>query len=1334
MERIEDDGFVTSFGQQRLWYASQIRPESPLYNMAHGLRLHGELNVRALEDGLREVVRRHEVLRTTYEMRGGELIQRVRDWSLRMSLEDLRNCPDKTERLRVVIEREARRVFDLGEDLMLRAHLVVLGDREHLLLLVMHHIASDGWSVNVLYREVRVLYEAYSEGRPSPLEELPIQYVDYAAWERNSGQGVELKSQLGYWMKQLSGVVPSLELPVDRPGVGDRTFEGGTVSFRLERDKVGGLRRVSQENGATLFMTLLALFKVLLFRYSGQGDLIVGTPVARRTEVQTESMIGFFVNLLALRSTVSGDLPFKDFVRQVRGTVLDGLVNQEISFDKVVEALNPQRRLTQNPLFQVMFILQTLVEGPEMRGGVEFVPMTLETGTSRFDLTMSVEERGEELQGSIEYSTELFDRATIERMAEHFCRLAAGAVRDPCARVSRLEMLGAAERSQVVFQWNETAMEFPRHKRVDQLFAEQAKETPEKVAIEWGERKASYGELNQKADAVARQLSKYGVGPESVVGVCLTRSIELIAVLLGIWRVGAAYLPLDPANPKERLKRMVEDADLALMLTEEALERVLPEHECPRLLIGDWVNAIGTEWVDRVFEGKPLAYLLYTSGSTGMPKGVAIEHRSLVNFLFAMKKELGFGRSERVLAITTLSFDIAGLELYLPLVHGGTVVLVDREDAQDGARLRRVIERSDPTLIQATPATWRMLIESGWSRDGNLKMLCGGEAMDLGLAQELGRRGGLVWNVYGPTETTIWSTIWKVKEGERMLIGRPIGNTRAYVLDEEKQPVAIGLAGELYLGGEGVAREYWKRKELTESRFIPDPLGARGAGRLYRTGDWVRWRNDGNLEYLGRLDQQVKIRGYRIELGEIEAVLARHPDVRSVAVISDLDGRGEACLIAYVVSRTGDERLARVLRPFVTEHLPQYMVPSYYVMLPDLPLLPSKKVDRKALPRLKIQMWTDHDDWVGPRDPQQCQLARIWERLFGIQPIGVRQNFFDLGGHSFTAVRLFSEIELVFGRRLPLSTLLKAPTIEGLAEVLKQTGYEARWASLVPMKTEGTKPPLFLFHAVGGNLLNYRELVQHLEVDQPVYGLQVRGLDGTTAPFTAVEEMAGFYLSEMRQVQPKGPYFLAGASFGGLLAYEAAQQLQRQGEQVGLVALIDSVHLHYDFQKAGWSRLGLQIEGLWDRFCFHSGNLWRGPERLAYICERLRIAVGHYQRVWRNRAWELAHEYLKATGRPLPRTLYRVNDANYSAIKRYRPRPYPGRLTLFRSVELSVAHRHDVERAWRGLAALEIYDVPGNHVTSLSEPHVRVLAGKLERCLGNRPESKQVESQALKAA
>lgn len=1026
-----------SFSQERMWFIHQLAPESSAYNIAGLTELNGPLDADAFERSVNAVAQRHDVLRSTFPAEEGIPCQVVHEKPC-VSFDhiDLRGLPQATRMTDAVrLGHELiRRTFNLATGPLSRMALYRVADDQHVFAISMHHIISDQWSMRVFGHELVRFYTAYTEGTDPALPEMAIQYSDYSAWQRQWMQGEVLQKQMGYWKQKLAAP-PVLELPTDRPRPAIQRFRGARQMMRMPADTAEKVRKFSAENSATPFMVLVAAFKVLLARYTGQKDIVIGAPIANRNRYETENLLGTFVNLLALRSDVSANPSFVEFVQQVRDTMLDAYANQDLPFERLVDELQPQRDISHSPIFQAMFNLVNSPSSGARFSNLLWKPLSQDRGASQYDLTMVVDlETTRSVM--VEYDTDLFDPPTIQRLLQHYLNFVESALSNPAQPVASIPLLGPEEIQTQIVEWNDTRRDYAREKTAADLFAEQAMATPERKAVNFQDRSLSYAQLHHRSNQLAHHLRALGVGRNDYVGIYMERSPEMLVALLGVMKAGAAYLPLDPGFPPDRLSFMVEETAAPVILTDRALVASVPGRESQIIVVDEANSAYSgesSEEVPRVNEPEDLAYVIFTSGSTGKPKGVQIPHRALTNFLQSMQEQPGLSRDDVLLAVTTLSFDIAGLELFLPLITGATIELASREAASDATVLTELIGNSDATVMQATPATWRMLIDSGWQGSAKLKVLCGGEALSKDLAQDLLQRCRVLWNMYGPTETTIWSSVERVETAsDRISIGKPIANTVMHILDEKMQPVPLGVAGELLIGGEGVAVGYLKRPELTAEKYISSPFDP--AIRLYRTGDLARYLPDGRIECVGRIDHQVKIRGFRIELGEIESALVDCPQVEKAVVIAREDQPGDKRLVAYVVAANGTEPSLTALRPLLKRTLPDYMVPSAVVVMDAFPLTPNGKIDRRALPAPDRSLGKEQTEYVAPRTPLEQTLASIWQELLRVERVGVNDNFFDLGGHSLLATQVISRLRKSdFPVDLPLRVLFEHPTIGEIA-------------------------------------------------------------------------------------------------------------------------------------------------------------------------------------------------------------------------------------------------------------------------------------------------------------
>jgi amino acid adenylation domain-containing protein len=1040
-----------SFAQERLWFFDQLEPGNPFYNLCGAVRVTGQLNAEALRQSIEKIIDRHEVLRTAFAAVEGQPIQVVAaagDWTLPLIDLSSRSPDDRQAEVQRLSASSARDPFDLGQSSLLRAKLLRLDETEHVLLLTVHHIVFDGWSLGVFLRELAEFYQAFSSNHLPLLSPLPIQYADFAAWQRQQLQGEILERQLGYWKQQLSGSLPILNLPTDFPRPAVQTFQGARQTWELPKDLSLALAGLGQQEKATLFMTLLAAFKTLLYRYTGQTDILVGSPIASRNRSEIEALIGFFVNTLVLRSDLNGNPTFRELLRSVREVALGAYAHQDVPIEKLVEELQPERDLSYSPLFQVAFALQNGLTQTLELPGLTLNSHEIDTGTANFDLMLFLEETDRGLTATWEYSTNLFQPSTIARMHGHFQILLEGIIANADRRLDELPLLSDRERHQLLVEWNKTQVDYPKDSTIHQMFEHRAQQTPDAVAVVFENQQLTYKELNQKANQVAHYLQKLGVKPEVRVGIYVDRSLEMVVGLLGIMKAGGAYVPLDPAYSSERLSFMRSDAQVQVLLAQSHLdEEIRDRAQSVVFLDSDWENIAHESKENCLSDVTPdcLAYVIYTSGSTGKPKGVQVNHRSAVHLFAATYPLFNFSERDAWTVFHSYAFDFSVWEIWGALVHGCKLVIVPLEVTQSPSAFYQLLCSERVTILNQTPSAIRQLIDAQKTADREPKwslrlIICGGEALPAELASELLEWNLPLWNFYGPTEATVWTAIHPIKSVESkrgsIPIGRPLPNTQLYILDANLQPVPVGVLGQLYIGGAGLSRGYLNLPELTAQKFIPNPFCEEIEARLYKTGDIARYLPDGTIEFVGRSDNQVKIRGFRIELGEIEAVLSQHPAVRESVVLLGEDNSGENRLVAYIVSSsefsTGQPSLISKLRGFIKEKLPQYMIPSAFVLLEALPLTSNGKIDRRSLraPDLEI---SELNAAFAPRTPEEQLLAEIWSQVLGVKQIGIGDNFFELGGHSLLATQLIAKVREAFQVELPLRSLFQSPTVKSLA-------------------------------------------------------------------------------------------------------------------------------------------------------------------------------------------------------------------------------------------------------------------------------------------------------------
>jgi len=1323
-----DGELPLSFAQQRLWFIDQLEPGGSVYNFPAAVRLKGPLNVAALKQSLDEIVKRHEVLRTTFAIVDGRPVQVVAPFlTLALPIVDLRELPETEREAEVqrLATNEAQRHFDLAEGPLVRATVLRLGEDEHVGLLTMHHIVSDGWSTGILIREMAVLYDAFCSERPASLPELPIQYADFAHWQRHWLEGEVLETQLTYWKQQLLGAPPLLELPADHPRLAVQTFHGAHQSILLPRTVGDGLKALSRHEAVTLFMTLLAAFQVLLHGYTNQDDLVIGTPIANRNRLEIERLIGFFVNTLVLRTDLSGNPSFRELLRRVREVCLGAYSHQDLPFERLVEELHLARDLSRNPLFQVMFVLQNASPQAVELPGLRLSPVEVDTRTTHFDLTLHFVDTDRGLVGTLAYNTDLFEAVTIARMLGHLGLLLETVAAAPERRLSDLLLLTEAERQLLLANCKDASNNRP-NECIHQLFEAQVERTPDVIAVVLEDQELTYEELNRQANQLANHLRLLGVRPEVPVAVCLKHSVEMVVGLLGILKAGGVYVPLDPAYPKERLAFMLEDAEVPVLLTQEALLEELPEHHAKVVCLdSDW-EIIAQESPENpicLTEPENLAYVIYTSGSTGQPKGVLISHASIAEHCLDVQKYYDLDSTDKVLQFASLSFDLS-LEQVLPtLIVGATLVMMGT-DVWHTTEFHKRISEFRLTVLNIPTGYWQELARE-WADSSELVpnaqprvFIVGGDTMlpeFLDLWQRTPMSSIRLINAYGPTETTITAAaidiaprLCEFSALQGIPIGRPLACREIYILNKYGNPVPVGVLGELYIGGDCLARGYLNRADLTAENFIPNPFSGEPGTRLYKTGDLARYLPDGNIEFMGRIDGQVKIRGFRIELGEIEAALRQHPAVRETVVLARENALGEKQLMAYVVAQRESGPTAGELRVFLKEKLPDYMMPAVFVPLDALPLMPNGKVDRGALPEAGRTRSEPGRVFAAPRNALELQLVSLWEEVLGVRPIGVTDNFFELGGHSLAAVRLFALIEKRLGKKVPLATVFQGATVEHLANILHQHAKVAPSSSLVAIQPDGTRRPLFLIHPAGGHVFPYVHLANCLGPDQPCYGLQARGLEEGQEPHEQIEEMAAYYINAMRTVQAEGPYLLGGWSMGGVVAFEMAQQLYAQGQRAALLALLDTRIPTADEEFADED---FEVTLLVD-FVHYFGLSLDPRDSLARLPkhELLERVLEHAKR-----AGLMPLDIEVSQAQPF----IELCKADFRATRNYVLHHYPGRITLFKAAQELARTSSDPTLGWSEWAAggADVHIVPGNHATMVYKPHVEFLADKLRACL-----------------
>jgi len=1327
--RADEGDAPLSLPQERFWFLDRLGQGGMPYTIPRALRLPGGVDEGALERALGEVVRRHEALRATFREVDGVPVQVIAPFEgFALAVEDL-SALDETAREAEVRRRsagEAAHVFDLSEGPLFRARLLRLGRQEHVLLLSTHHIVCDGWSMDVLFRDLWTLYAAFRDGREPALAELPLRYADHARRQRERAGSAAEARQLAYWKEQLAGAPALLELPTDHPRPPVQSFRGGAVQVAVPPRVVEQLRRLARSEGATLYMVVLAAWQALLARYTGNDDVVVGTPVAGRMRGDVQELVGLFMNTLVLRADLSGDPTFRQAVGRVRETVLSAYENQDVPLERLVEALQPERSLSHSSLFQVLFQLDSGGESETGVGGVRVEGLKVEREISKFDLTLDLDAHAMGLGGVLEYSTDLFERGTARRMVEHLERVLEQAASDPDRRLSTLELMGRADRARIL-GWNRTTARYPADRCLHQLFEAQARATPAAPAVLFRDEQLTCAELDARANRLANHLRRMGVGPEARVGLCMERSPEILVAILGVMKAGGAYVPMDPGHPAERIAYLLEDSGVEVLLTQERLRARLPAREGVRVLAVDsaW-PAIAAESAGAPESGvgpENLCYVIYTSGSTGRPKGVAMHHRGVGNYVHWGVRAYGADGGNGAPVFSSMAVDLTITNL-LPLFAGRPVRLLPEENPVEA--LAEVL-RGKPGfgLLKITPVHLSLLtplLTPEEARSAARTLVIGADFLNAEptLFWQDHAPGVRLMNEYGPTETVVGCSAYVLAPGRHRAgpvpVGHPIQNLRFYVLDARLEPVPVGLPGELYIGGAGVARGYLGRPALSAEKFVPDPFAGDGS-RMYRTGDRARWQGDGNLLILGRTDNQVKIRGFRVELGEVEAVLRRHEPVSECLAVVREDRPGDRRLVAYVVGPAD----AGALREHARRSLPEYMVPDAIVLLDALPQTPTGKLDRRALPAPTYGGPAPDAD--GPADEVEARLLEIWEELLGVEGLAPTRGFFELGGNSLLALRLVAQVNKRLGSRLQVATLFAGATVRHMAAAIRegQPAARAADASLVPLQPGGSLPPLFCVHPSGRGVEGYEPFARAVGAEQPVFGLRDLG-DPLSRP---IPHIAADHVRALRSVQPEGPYHLCGWSFGGFVAYEMASQLEREGERVAFVGIVDAMEPELARTRLAKSDAEL-LAGIGGDLSEHVGAAFplraealegmEPEERLRRVVEALH-ALGAAPRSF---------------GAPELRDHCQVFRERTASLSGYAPGPFSGPLTLFRAAEVPEEYARffaprDAEVArtlgWSRISpAVEVHVVPGTHNTLGEEPHVGVFAERVRRSLARARE------------
>lgn len=1322
--------------QQEIWTSCQLGGDdaSRAYNESVSLRLSGTLDKAAFEKALLSLVRRHEALHSVFSGDGTQICV-LRDAPVNLAYIDCATA-NETERQKILsdyVRQDALHIFDLVNGPVVKAGLFKLSATEHQFILTAHHIVCDGWSMGILLQDLSALYSAYTQNLTPKLPEAPS-YTHYATEQASYQKSKEYQQVETFWVNQYANTVPVVNLPTDFPRPALRTYKSNRRDYPLDDKLVLALKQMGIKSGTSFVTTLMAAFEVLLHRLTGQTDIVLGLPAAGQSATGNLRLVGHCVNLLPLRSFPQPTQSFLQFLQQRKEGVLDAYEHQQLTFGSLLKKLPIARDPSRVPLVPVIFNVDIGLDDGVDFYGLEHRLISNPREFETVELSVNISgSSAESLTAECSYNTQLFQESTIDRIMAEFVNLLEAIVENPSIRIEQIPLADGDELLQKLTSWNNTKAEYPRNTPLHVLLDRTAATCPEKTALLSNGRSLTYQDLVQDANRVAHAIQKQGIKTGDVVGVVLDRSPELLIALLAILKAGAAYVPIDPTYPQDRIAFMLTDSSAGLLITSQKYAGRLA-HQAKELLIEPILSGPANESVkapDVVVTGNDLAYVLYTSGSTGRPKGVLIEHRNLVNLLYSMIAMPGITADDVLLGVTTVSFDIAGLELYLPLLVGATLVLADAETAKDGRALLQMLQKPvqiRPTdvnrsisIMQATPVTWKMMLAAGWETRIPIKILCCGEPMSNDLAQKLIARCDMLFNMYGPTETTIYSTGKQILASDEIItIGRPIQNTQVYILDEQLRLVPEGIIGELYIAGDGVARGYLNRTELTQEKFVPNPFDKSGKSTMYRTGDLGKFMANGEIYCLGRVDQQIKIRGYRIEPGEIEQALMRLSDSKEVLVMAREDRPGDQRLVAYLVT---DRSMATeafmkqvpVWRSKLQEALPDYMVPADFIHMPAFPVTPNGKIDRKSLPKPDRALWAAGSETAEPSTDTQKLIAAIWADALGLAKIGVHDDFFEIGGHSMIAVQVMTELEKETGRRLPLSTLMTYPTIQKLAQFIDGEKPVTKWKSLVPIKPKGNKMPIYVIHGIGLNVLNFSGLLANLDPEQPLYGFQARGLDGIDEPPDTMEEIAAFYIKELVEQNPSGPYAIAGYSFGGYVALEMAQQLKAMGKEVKMLAMFDTNAQESEYHYSAMRKLGLKVLRQFPKAVWFTRSLLRNP------ADTIRYQQDHAKRIWGSLMRRVGLQYEPPQEEAGFDLISHIVEKHETAYLHYTMKPYDGVIDLFKAQTRLYFVEDSRFLGWKKFArkGVRVHNVPGDHKMMMLPPNDKTFAKVLQKALDN---------------
>jgi amino acid adenylation domain-containing protein len=1299
----------TTKAQSEIWTACYLggNDAERAYNESVSMEFKGALDSTAMDRAIQTLVDRHESLRATFST-DGIYMSIYKELTIELTNIDLSNLEEtaKNKALNQYIEEDAHFLFDLVKGPLIKVGLLKLSEYNHTLVITVHHIICDGWSIGIMLQDLGTIYSAYVENRIPDLT-ISIPFSEYANEEQLFSKSDENKEIEKFWYEIYENSIPIVNIPTDNPRPPLRTYKSQRLDFELDTNLLSNLKQTGLSVGSSLVSTLLTSFEVFLYQLTGQDDLVVGLPSAGQPTAGMNHLIGHCVNLLPLRSKPIPDLPFKDYLKQRKSELFDAYDHSQLSFGHLLQKLNVARDPSRIPLVPIVFNIDL-----GMTDGVEFSNLTYKLISNprayeAFEIFLNASGTEKNLVFEWSFNEALFKPETIKKMMLSFEKIVQKIVEDPSKTLGQITFQDFTSEYKEI---NNTKTNYPKI-TLHELFALQTQQTPKNIALVFLNKVISYEDLQNQVNQMSHYLKDNGLASGDFIAVSMPRSTELVISLLAIMQCGAAYLPLDPEYPISRLQFMIEDSEAKFLLTSKGLSNSLPKLS-NTILVEEAFTSLHQYPLTKLetkVDTEDVAYLLYTSGSTGNPKGVPITHKNLVNFLCTMAQKPGINENDRLLSITTISFDIAGLELYLPLIKGAKLILADHETARDGRLLLDLIKKEKINFLQATPTTWLMLLDSGWSEPFPLKALCGGEAMSADLAKELVIKCDTVWNVYGPTETTIWSSIKQIKADDALItIGKPIANTQIYIINDQAQLVAPGNIGEIAIGGDGLAKGYWNRPELTAEKFITNRFSNGKEELLYRTGDVGKLLPNNEIECLGRLDQQVKIRGHRIEPGEVEQALLLLDGIKQAVVLAN-----ENFLIAHIIPDSSIES-AEIKIPLWREklasQLPAHIVPHDFNLLDKMPTTLNGKIDRKALLQFKSNKKLENTE---PRTEEEKLVVTIWKEVLNLDKIDIFSNFFEVGGHSLIAVSVMNKLEQKTGKRLPLSTLFEHSTIEKLAKLLK-TEDEIHSDCLVPIKSNGNKVPLFIIHGAGLNVLNFVNLSKHFDESQPIYGIQGTKAEGYDDWYESIEEMAAHYIDAIVEKNPKGPYALAGFSFGGIVAFEMTRQLREQGKEVSLTALLDSyVDSSYYYETYNQKRLIRYYDITY--------------RRLDFLKEMFLSWKAFKMRINGKKEYILNRHFGKKNKMTEEETLafdqfLEADSMVKKIVDKYHLKPQNIKVDLFRSKDDAEYKLDPTHLGWKkaALNGITIHNISGNHLDIVAPPNDKKLARMLQKILNER--------------